>query len=158
MRGLPRLAAALALGLAIGCYHDDFLLGALCNRDEHCGADQCCAGFRCRPAPDDCDIGETQVRPFLPAYDPCDTDDECLLHGLVRCVHWEGADKGFCADLCVGPPSENCTNHEFEFFTAAIPRTCVMVDEKSVCALDCTDAGRCPDDMLCHIGVCVPKP
>jgi hypothetical protein len=165
MRGLPsaapRAAAlALALGAIVGCYHEDFLLGAYCVREEDCGSDQCCAGVRCRPEPNDCERGpDDEEIPFDEAYKRCQTDDACLVHGLVRCVRWDGAADGFCTDLCVGDPLVNCERHTFGFPTdPPLPRACVIVDDQSVCALDCTETNICPDDMECRTGVCVPTP
>lgn len=152
------LAAALTLGALAGCFHEDYLLGAYCVREEDCGADQCCAGVRCRPRGDDCTRGLGYKTPFDPAYKPCDSDAECIVHGLVRCAHWDDAPVGFCTDLCVGPPLENCELHTFGYPSETIPRTCVTVDDQSVCALDCAADGRCPSDMLCRTGVCVPDP
>jgi hypothetical protein len=152
------LAAALGLGAVAGCYHEDFLLGAYCVREDDCGADQCCASGRCRPR-GNCALGPNDVTPFEPAYKPCDSEDECLVHGLVRCVRWDDAPIGFCTDLCIGDPLVNCENHTFEYYsTTPLPRTCVTVDDQEVCALDCAGTDRCPPDMTCRTGVCVPTP
>lgn len=157
MRGLPP-ALALVLGAAVGCYHEDFLLGAYCVNESQCGDDQCCASRRCRPFPTDCSLGIDDEGPFLPAYDPCRSDDECLEHGLVRCAFWNGARVGFCTDLCVGG-ALNCENHEFNYSPESEtgrPRTCITIDDQSLCALDCAPDGLCPPDMYCRSGACVP--
>ena len=160
MRGLTAAAGlGLAIGLVAACYNDDFLLGALCGRDTDCGDDQCCAGRRCRPQPDDCYLLEADNdQPFVAAYMPCDDDAACLEHGMPRCVIWQGAARGFCADLCVGAPSLYCNRHVFLAPLDTLPRTCVDVDGQSLCALDCSQNNNCPDEMQCHAGVCVPTP
>jgi hypothetical protein len=142
------LLAALA---AAGCFDDSFLLGAYCERDEVCGADQCCAGFRCRPQPDHCERGPQRETPYLWAYLPCDADDECLAHGMPRCVHWRDAPRGFCTDYCANDDRFTCENHP-----GSSALRCVDVDEQSLCALDCSRTPFCPDGYGCREGVCVP--
>lgn len=161
MRGPARahglaLVAALALGAALGCYHDDYLLGAVCSRDSDCGADQCCSGVRCRPnTPEDCRL-VGQVYPFFAAYAACDDAAPCLAHGQPVCARWAGAELGFCTDLCTGDPARNCELHVDGFPVRYTPRTCVEVDGQSVCAIDCSEEPTCPPEMQCHQGVCVP--
>lgn len=153
-------AFGLGLGAVAGCFSDEFLLGAVCRRDSECGAGQCCSGTRCRPAP--CERGEGEDTSYVQAYTACERDDDCLDHGLPRCVHRDGADAGFCADLCFGVPS-NCEEHP-----ESASRTCLDIDGQQVCALSCcvgecegdTDEeppGPCPAAMDCQAGVCVPK-
>lgn len=158
MRGPPRLAASLALGAAVGCFHDEFLLGAYCLRESDCGADHCCNGHRCRPRAE-CNRGVDDDGPGLPdAYAPCTADDECLAHGLPRCARWDGA-PGFCTDLCFSESNPACEPHPANADPDdPPPRKCVTVDEQSVCALDCSGANPCPPQMRCHTGVCVPAP
>lgn len=160
------LTLALGLGLAAGCFKEDFLLGAYCIRDSDCGADQCCSGDRCRPDIDGhCDRGPGADTHFDWAYTVCDSDADCLAHGMPRCVVLDGAPAGFCADLCFGIP-RNCETRE-----DALDRVCLTVDTQQLCALRCcssacgpdpcpgqTDCpGPCPDDMTCLADVCVPK-
>ncbi|MFY0532887.1 hypothetical protein [Nannocystis pusilla] len=80
----------------MACFKADFLLGAVCNRDDACGQDQglCCSGYRCRPAPEHCERGENQDTGYTLAYAPCDFDEECHAYGMPRCVHREGAERG----------------------------------------------------------------
>lgn len=153
---IPGLGLALVLGAALGCYHDDYLLGALCYRESDCGEGQCCAGVRCRPEGDVCQrlIGEPV--PYYTAYEPCDDDAQCIVHGQPLCARWADASVGFCTDLCVGDPARNCELHIDGFPLTSTPRTCVDVDGQSVCAIDCSEDPSCPPEMQCHQGVCVP--
>lgn len=154
MRGLLRLPARLGLALACGglfaCFDDEFLLGALCARDTDCGRDQCCAGSRCRPA-GDCKQGPESERPYEWAYTPCGSDDECLVHGMPRCVWWSGASTGFCTDLCIEDPllCQLPTG-------SLVNRVCVMVEDQSLCAIACSANQFCPGERTCLDGVCVP--
>ncbi len=156
---LALMTTALVIGALLACYRDDYLLGALCYRDADCGDDQCCAGVRCRPQPDDClrTAGVDEPTPFLPAYQPCDRDEQCLVHGQPVCAHWAGASVGFCTDFCVGDPTRNCELHSDGFPVDYTPRTCATVDGQSVCAIDCSADPACPPEMQCHQGVCVPS-
>jgi hypothetical protein len=159
----------LGLGsLASACFKTDFLMGAVCKRDAACGGDGelCCSGERCRPAP--CERGESEDTSYDKAYSPCDVDEECHVYGIPRCVHREGADRGFCADLCEGI-ADNCEKHPDSH-----DRVCVDVDGQPLCALRCCSAGcvgdtedmaclgqedcpaPCPTDMECLDDVCVP--
>lgn len=159
---------AVLLSASVGaCFRDDFLLGARCSRDNDCGPDNCCAGRRCRPATGDhClqTVTEDEV-PYPWAYTRCDDDDDCLVHGMPRCVHHAGAPAGFCADFCVGIEA-NCPRHE-----QSASRTCLEVDGQRLCALACCPEGAscgcggpslppcpdpCPDAMQCRDGICVP--
>jgi|JI9StandDraft_1071089.scaffolds.fasta_scaffold65369_3 hypothetical protein len=159
MRGLLRLAAALAVlagGAVAGCFQDDFLLGALCTRDDVCGDDACCDGRRCRPRCDR-EVGiDGAQEPYKYAYMTCDEDDECLVHGLQRCARWDGAARGFCTDLCISDQT-NCERHPEYFVGAPLPRTCVTIEEQSLCALDCMTTNICPEAMTCRSGVCAPR-
>lgn len=150
------ICLALLLGAAAACYRDDYLLGALCVRDTDCGADQCCAGRRCRPDPEECYREQGDNDPFVAAYMFCDSDDLCLEHGIPRCLHLPGASQGFCADYCVGDPNIDCEKHVFGAPTLTLPRTCVALAGQSLCALDCSRTATCPDAMRCHAGICVP--
>ena len=146
----------LGLGscLLAGCHDDSYLLGAVCYRDPDCGQDQCCAGPRCRPR-GDCDRAPRAEEPFIPAYMACEDDAVCRERGMPHCARWRGA-VGFCTDYCAGDPGVNCDRHPEGAPTRTLPRTCVEVDEQSVCALDCrTD--ECPGAMACLDGVCVPS-
>lgn len=147
-------AVPLALGLAAGCYNDDYLLGAYCVRDGDCGEDQCCAGPRCRPL-GDCDRPAGTPRPFEPAYRSCDSDEQCLEHGLPSCARWPGAPVGFCTDYCSFFDVTRCENHT-EGYPQSQPRACVDIDGKSICALACEPGGQCPMEMMCVAEVCVP--
>ncbi len=144
------------IGLAVGCYNDDYLLGALCKRDNDCGSEQCCSNRRCRTA-GNC-LGTGEVVPFVPAYAICTADDSCLESGIPYCVILPGASKGFCADLCVGDPNIDCDLHVLGAPLTTLPRTCLEQDGRSLCALDCAQNNTCPDEMQCHAGVCVPTP
>ncbi|PCC74402.1 hypothetical protein SAMN02745121_04501 [Nannocystis exedens] len=152
------------------CFKADFLLGAVCNRDDACGQDQglCCSGTRCRPAPEHCDRGENEDTSYQWAYTGCDVDEDCHAYGMPRCVHREGAARGFCADLCEGVP-ENCEQHP-----DSDSRICLDIDGQPLCALRCCSAGceadtdgsvcpgkgacpaPCPPGMACLEDVCVP--
>lgn len=161
-RAEPRTLLAtlgLALGAALGCYHEDFLVGALCYRDTDCADDQCCAGVRCRPAVAElCNRRPGEVNAFLTAYQPCDDASQCVASGQPVCAHWAGASVGFCTDLCSGDPARNCELHPDGFPVFLTPRTCVDVDDQSVCAIDCSQDPKCPPEMQCHQGACVPTP
>jgi hypothetical protein len=159
---------ALGLGLTTGCFDTDYLLGAVCNRDDQCGDDQCCSGTRCRPAPDYCLRGENAGTAYEFAYSACERDEDCIHYGLPHCVRLEGAPAGFCADLCLGVP-DNCEKHP-----QSASRSCVRTDGHEHCALRCCSAAcggdsgpsvcpgqidcpaPCPDAMECRDGVCVP--
>jgi hypothetical protein len=145
------LALALGLGAAASCYTEEFLLGAYCDEDDECGADQCCTRFRCRPQTGThCSEAPTSNRPYEWAYMACGTDDECLVRGMPRCVVWQGAALGFCADLCHGDATD-CPIHPGSY-----NRTCVDFDDQRTCALACGAGNFCPVDMRCLEGLCVP--
>lgn len=150
--GALALAAGLGAGGLVGCFQDDFLLGAYCVRDGDCGGDQCCAGFRCRPRPDHCERGVMSETPYRWAYMRCETDDDCLVHGIPRCVWWRDAAVGFCSDYCVGD-ALNCESR-----VVGDARACLELEGQRLCALDCAEDGRCPSGMDCDAGVCVPRP
>jgi hypothetical protein len=154
MRPALPVALAFGLGVAASCYSEEFLLGAYCAAQEDCGDDQCCTRHRCRPRSggNHCREGAESSRPYEWAYMACATDDECLVHGMPRCVLWKGTDTGFCADLCSVEPT-NCAIHPSSF-----NRTCVDVDGQQTCALACGTADLCPAEMRCHEGLCVPAP
>lgn len=169
VRGAARASvfAAFIAGAAASCFHEDFLLGARCGRDSECGRDQCCASRRCRPATGNhCLQSVESDEPYVWAYSACTSDDECLAHGMPRCVRLDGAPAGFCADLCVGI-EENCQTHE-----ESASRICLEFDDQRLCALACCPDGGgcecgapplgpcpepCPDAMQCRDGVCVPQ-
>ena len=89
----------LVIGLAVGCYNDDYLLGALCKRDTDCGDEQCCSNRRCRIGVIACDLRPGEVLPLIPAYSICTNAAECLEHGIPHCLVAPGATRGFCTDL-----------------------------------------------------------
>ena len=169
MRGSLRASTVtltLCLGGVAGCFEQDFVLGAMCVRDSDCGADQCCSGDRCRPDIDDhCERAPGADTHFDWAYIACDSDADCLAHGMPRCVTLAGAAAGFCADLCFGI-ADNCESRE-----GSTDRVCLTVDAQQVCALKCcptacgpepcpghdTCPDPCPDDMTCLADVCVPE-
>jgi hypothetical protein len=149
------LALALGLGAAASCYSEEFLLGAYCAVDGDCGDDQCCSRKRCRPRSggNHCREGAESSRPYEWAYMRCETEAECLVHGMPLCIFWKGAATGFCADLCSVEPT-NCPIHPGSYF-----RACIDVDGQQTCALDCSsNPPICPDGMSCHEKVCVPDP
>lgn len=148
----PWLAVALVLGALAGCYQDDFLLGAYCKRDTDCGADQCCSGPRCRPQGDDCNRSPGEKVPFPPAYRACTGVDECLAHGMPRCVRWADASVGFCTDDCIYSDVTLCELHT----DVSATRVCVEVDGTSTCAIACNSARLCPTAMTCVADLCVP--
>lgn len=152
LRASVRLAPALALGAALACFEDDFLLGSFCARDSDCGADQCCAGPRCRPKPDHCQRGAGFQTPYTWAYTPCTSDSECLVHGMPHCARWHGS-PGFCTDPCFNDDPLNCERHP-----SSDARACVTVEGQSLCALACGTNGLCPADMTCLADLCVPAP
>lgn len=158
MRGLPCPAAsllALALGSAAGCFHEDFLLGAYCVRDDDCSADQCCNGRRCRPL-GVCNRGvDDMTPPLTDAYTSCALDSQCQALGFPFCLRVEDAESGFCTDLCAGDPNLRCELHPSALDPN--PRTCIDVDEQSFCAIPCDGDIACPQTMQCHSGVCVPQ-
>lgn len=156
MRGPSRVLAVLVAGTLAGCFQDDFLLGALCTRDEVCGDNACCDGRRCRPRCER-EVGNDGAQePFRYAYLACEADDECLVYGMQRCARWDGAARGFCTDLCISDPA-TCERHPEYYLGGPLPRTCVTIAEQSLCALDCSVNNKCPKDMQCWTGVCVPK-
>lgn len=158
MRARSRAAGlGLVIGLAVGCYNDDYLLGALCKRDNDCGGEQCCSNRRCR-TDTDCGLIPGEVAPFVPAYSICTDPADCLEHGIPHCVVLPGATRGFCADLCVGNPNLDCDLHVFGAPLTTLPRTCVEQGGQSLCALDCSSTNICPEEMQCQEGVCVPTP
>lgn len=174
MRNAARVGLCIVLfglGSAVAaCFKADFLLGAVCNRDDACGTDQglCCSGFRCRPAPEHCERGENEDTSYELAYSPCDSDEECHAFGMPHCVHRDGADRGFCADVCEGIAG-NCEKHP-----QSDSLVCLEVEGQPLCALRCCSAGcvadtdgatcpgqgmcpaPCPEDMACLDDVCVP--
>jgi hypothetical protein len=157
MRGLLSPAASLlglALGATAGCYHEDFLLGAFCFRDASCGVDNCCNGGRCRPLAL-CNRGVDDQLPPLPgAYSECAADDDCHALGFPLCLRLDGADTGFCTDLCVSDAAF-CESHPDD----PVPdnRACLAVDEQQLCAIACADDVACPGPMQCRGDVCVPR-
>ncbi|MFZ6177896.1 hypothetical protein [Nannocystis pusilla] len=161
-------ALVLLFGAAAGCFNEDFMLGAWCDNDVQCGESQCCAGHRCRPAPDFCDRGAGIDTSFEYAYRACQRDADCLEYGMPHCVHFMAAADGFCADQCLGV-AINCEAHP-----ESASRTCLAMDGQEHCALRCCSAGceadtdgstcagqecpaPCPDHMECLADVCVPK-
>lgn len=148
----PWLAVPLALGTLAGCYHDDFLLGAYCVRDLDCGDEQCCAGPRCRPQGEDCSRGAGSDKPFPPAYQACDSDAQCLAHGMPSCARWADAQVGFCTDYCIYSDVNLCEKHT----DLSASRVCVDIAGRSTCAISCDSAGLCPDAMACVAALCVP--
>lgn len=147
------LAPALALGAALSCFQDDFLLGAVCFRESDCGADQCCAGSHCRPpGPEHCSRFAGDERPYVWAYIPCDADAECLDHGMPHCARWQGS-RGFCTDPCLDDDPLICERHP-----SSNNRACVDIAGQSLCAIACGTNGLCPGDMTCVADICVPEP
>lgn len=154
------------MSAAVACFNDEFLLGAFCSRDGDCGADNCCANRRCRPATGDhCLQPVDSSEPYAWAYSPCRSDGDCLAHGMPRCVVLTGAPAGFCADLCFGI-EDNCQRHP-----QSESRICLERDDQRLCALACCPDGDacecgdppltecpepCPDAMQCLDRVCVP--
>lgn len=137
-------------GATFACFDDDFLLGALCARDGDCGSGQCCAGTHCRP-PGHCEQSPGTQRPYDWAYTPCSSDDECLVHGMPRCLVWSTATIGFCTDLCI----EDALLCERTMSTL-VDQTCVTSDGQSMCAIACANNEFCPGKRTCLDGVCVP--
>lgn len=152
-RALIRLGLALMFGALVSCFDDDFLLGALCAREGDCGPDQCCAGSRCRPdKADHCEQAAESERPYDWAYIACNSDAECLTHGMPRCLVWSSATLGFCTDLCVEEDPLLCVRPT----GGTIDRICVMDDSQSLCAIACSSNRFCPTEYTCLDGVCVP--
>ena len=163
MRGLSRasglgLLCGLLGGAITACYNDDYLLGALCKRDSDCGSGQCCSSKRCRNDDTDLCLSVGMIEAYLPAYSICSDDAECLEFGIPFCVILPGTTRGFCADLCIGNSNIDCDRHVFGAPLSTLSRTCVEHEGQSLCALDCSRDGLCPDEMQCREGVCVPTP
>lgn len=161
----------MVLGPLPGCFKEEFMLGAVCRNEVNCGENEslCCSGTRCRPSPELCDRGATMDTSYEYAYRDCQHDDDCIAYGMLHCVRLEGAEAGFCTDLCQGI-SDNCEKHP-----DSDSRTCLDIDGQKLCALRCCSAGceadtdgsicpgqgecpaACPGTMECLADVCVPK-